>query len=231
MKVLITSGGTTEPIDEVRGISNFATGSLGKFAAEKFLQAVMKSFYWLDYRQFSQKMLLFLLIFQLKEPKTFISKMEKLVSKMDVVIHSMAVSDYRPVYMTGLENFSGSLSVDELLDYRPEQVGKISSKSDHQIMLLEKTPKIISYIKKWNPKVLLFGFKLLVDVENSELLHVAREKLLTTEADFILANDLKNIEGQKHKALLVSKNEVTALDTKSEIADSLLKISEELKND
>lgn len=70
-----------------------------------------------------------------------------------------------------------------------------------------------------------------MDVENSELLHVAREKLLTTEADFILANDLKNIEGQKHKALLVSKNEVTALDTKSEIADSLLKISEELKND
>lgn len=66
-------------------------------------------------------------------------------------------------------------------------------------------------------------------MENSELLHVAREKLLTTEADFILANDLKNIEGQKHKALLVSKNEVTALDTKSEIADSLLKISEELK--
>ncbi|MDN6717948.1 MAG: phosphopantothenate--cysteine ligase, partial [Lactococcus lactis] len=39
MKVLITSGGTTEPIDEVRGISNFATGSLGKLAAEKFLQA------------------------------------------------------------------------------------------------------------------------------------------------------------------------------------------------
>ena len=39
MKVLITSGGTTEPIDNVRGISNFATGSLGKVTAEKFLNA------------------------------------------------------------------------------------------------------------------------------------------------------------------------------------------------
>ena len=39
MKVLITSGGTTEPIDNVRGISNFATGSLGKVTAENFLNA------------------------------------------------------------------------------------------------------------------------------------------------------------------------------------------------
>ncbi|MDM5144321.1 hypothetical protein ICE98_01397 [Lactococcus lactis] len=98
-------------------------------------------------------------------------------------------------------------------------------------MLLEKTPKIISYIKEWNPNVLLFGFKLLVGVEKSELLPVAREKLLTNHADFILANDLKNIEGQKHKALLVSKNHEITLKTKAEIADRLLKTSEELKND
>ncbi|MDR9868532.1 phosphopantothenate--cysteine ligase [Lactococcus cremoris] len=231
MKVLITSGGTTEPIDEVRGISNFATGSLGKLAAEKFLQAGHEVFLLAGLQAILPENDALLTHIPIEGTKDLYQQMEKLVPKMDVVIHSMAVSDYRPVYMIGLENFSGSLSVDELLDYRPEQVGKISSKSDHQIMLLEKTPKIISYIKKWNPKALLFGFKLLVGVENSELLHVAREKLLTTGADFILANDLKNIEGQKHKALLVSKNEVTALDTKSEIADSLLKISEELKND
>ncbi|HBC90535.1 MAG TPA: phosphopantothenate--cysteine ligase, partial [Lactococcus sp.] len=38
MKILITAGGTTEPIDTVRGITNFATGSLGKFTAEEFLE-------------------------------------------------------------------------------------------------------------------------------------------------------------------------------------------------
>ena len=37
MKTLITSGGTTEKIDSVRGITNHATGSLGKYIA-KFLK-------------------------------------------------------------------------------------------------------------------------------------------------------------------------------------------------
>ncbi len=46
-------------------------------------------------------------------------------------------------YMTGLENFTDKFSKEELLNFRPEKVGKISSKSDYQIMLLEKTPKII----------------------------------------------------------------------------------------
>ena len=39
MHILITSGGTTEQIDDVRGITNFATGKLGKILAEQFLTA------------------------------------------------------------------------------------------------------------------------------------------------------------------------------------------------
>lgn len=49
-------------------------------------------------------------------------------------------------------------------------------------------------------KCFTFGFKLLVGVEKSELLSVAREKLLTNHADFILANDLENIHGNDHQA-------------------------------
>ena len=37
MKILITSGGTTEKIDDVRGITNHSTGYLGKEIAELFL--------------------------------------------------------------------------------------------------------------------------------------------------------------------------------------------------
>ena len=37
MKILITSGGTTEKIDAVRGITNHSTGYLGKEIAELFL--------------------------------------------------------------------------------------------------------------------------------------------------------------------------------------------------
>lgn len=50
--------------------------------------------------------------------------MKNLVPDMDVVIHSMAVSDYRPIYMTGLENFTDKFSKEELLNFRPEKLGK-----------------------------------------------------------------------------------------------------------
>ena len=43
--------------------------------------------------------------------------------------------------------------------------------------------------------------------------------------------DLENIHGNDHQAFLVSKNHEITLETKAEIADRLLKTSEELKND
>ena len=231
MKVLITSGGTTEPIDNVRGISNFATGSLGKVTAENFLNAGHEVYLLAGLQAKLPEFTDRLTYIPIEGTHDLYEQMKNLVPDMDVVIHSMAVSDYRPIYMTGLENFTDKFSKEELLNFRPEKVGKISSKSDYQIMLLEKTPKIISYIKEWNPNVLLFGFKLLVGVEKSELLSVAREKLLTNHADFILANDLENTHGNDHQAFLVSKNHEITLKTKAEIADRLLKTSEELKND
>ena len=36
INVLITSGGTVEKIDAVRGITNFSTGKLGSLLAESF---------------------------------------------------------------------------------------------------------------------------------------------------------------------------------------------------
>ena len=75
--------------------------------------------------------------------------------------------------------------------------------------------------------VALFISLMLLDLHDGE----AREKLLTNHADFILANDLENIQGNDHRAFLVSKNHEIALETKAEIADRLLKTSEELKND
>jgi hypothetical protein len=39
MNILITAGGTVEPIDNVRGISNFATGRLGGMIADNLAHA------------------------------------------------------------------------------------------------------------------------------------------------------------------------------------------------
>ena len=39
MNILITSGGTSEKIDQVRSITNHSTGQLGKIISKRFLEA------------------------------------------------------------------------------------------------------------------------------------------------------------------------------------------------
>lgn len=100
----------------------------------------------------------------------------------------------------------------------------VSRKSHLHLIIrffFEKTPKVISYVKQWNPNIKLVGFKLLVNVPQEELIKVARASLVKNHADYILANDLVDIQTGMHKALLISNNEVASADTKEAIADLL----------
>ncbi len=220
MKLLITSGGTTEPIDAVRGITNHSTGQLGKLVAETFLKhqhevtlvttkAAVKP-------ATSDK----LTIIEIKTVKDLMTVLEEQVPHHDLLIHSMAVSDYTPVYMTDFDEVAQAENLDRFLTYQNGEQ-KISSQSEHQVLFLKKTPKVIAYVKKWNPQIKLIGFKLLVNVSEEELVKVAHESLRKNKADYILANDLANIQPGQHKALLVSEKEVVAANTKEAIASLL----------
>lgn len=144
------------------------------------------------------------------------------VKTADAIVHSMAVSDYTPIYMTDFKKVTNTKHLEDLL-LKNNQSPKISSQSDYQVLFLKKTPKVIQYIKQWNPSIKLFGFKLLVDVSKEELIKVAQKSLLTNHADFILANDLKDITNTQHKALLISEKEITPVNTKEEIANLIRK--------
>lgn len=229
MKVLITSGGTTEPIDNVRGINNFATGALGKMTAECFLNAGHQVILLLGDKALHPNQNDDLTIIPIKGTQQLYDQMKRLVPDVDVVVHTMAVSDYRPVYMTGFDNLPEALTKKKLIEFRPGREKKISSQSEYQIMLLEKTPKIISFIKDWNPHVILFGFKLLAGVSETELLRVATDKIISNRADFIIANDLEKISKTKHEALLISADSSVSpfrMTTKQEIAEKILSTAE-----
>ena len=230
MNILITSGGTTEPIDAVRGISNFASGRLGKICAETFLAAGHQVFLLAGKNALLPEPQANLTVITIGDTQMLLETMQKLISQVDVVIHSMAVSDYRPVYMTDLESLPQPLTQEALKAFRPQgQAKKISSKPDYQLILLEKTPKIISMIKKWKPEIQLFGFKLLAGVSTDELLSVAREKLVSNQADYIIANDSEKIQGDAHEAWLVSAHDQEKLLTKQAIAQKILQKVEEAK--
>ena len=147
--------------------------------------------------------------------------MKDKVTDYQVIIHSMAVSDYTPVYMTGFDEVQASQDLTEFLDKKNQET-KISSKEDVQVLFLKKNPKIISLIKEWNPKIHLIGFKLLVGVSQEHLIQIARESLEKNQADLIVANDLTQISSEQHKAYLVEKNSFQTAMSKHEITDLLL---------
>lgn len=221
MKIIITSGGTSEVIDQVRAITNHATGTLGKIIAEQALarghevtlvttkQAVKPTFH------------PHLTIVEITNVESLKETLEPLVKTHQVLIHSMAVSDYTPVYMTGLDEVRETEDITSLLEKKNTET-KISSKADYQVLFLKKTPKVISHVKQWNPGIQLIGFKLLVDVPKEELFAVARDSIQRNNADYILANDLVDITADKHLGYLVSQTEAIPAETKQDIAQLIL---------
>ncbi|HEL9629693.1 TPA: phosphopantothenate--cysteine ligase [Streptococcus suis] len=225
MKLLITSGGTSEAIDQVRAITNHASGNLGKIIAEQALRIGHEVTLVTTKQAVKPEPQQNLTIIEISNVESLQSTLEPLVKTHHALIHSMAVSDYTPVYMTGLEEVQSTEDIASLLDKKNAE-SKISSKDDYQVLFLKKTPKVISYVKKWNPSIKLIGFKLLVDVPKEELFAVARQSIERNGADYILANDLTDIKGNQHIAYLLDKISEVKANTKEEIAQLILETLE-----
>ena len=217
MKLLITSGGTSEKIDQVRSITNHSTGKLGALIADSFLAQGDQVTLITTRNAIKPAAHPNLTIQIIENVQELFEMMKPLVKTHDVLIHSMAISDYTPIYMTGFEQITTSQDLTEFLNKTNKQ-SKISSKDNYQVLFLKQTPKIISQVKKWNPNIRLIGFKLLVDVSKEELLTVARASLTKNQAEIIVANDLSDISDNQHHAYLVKINSVIKADTKEEIA-------------
>ena len=221
MKLLITSGGTSEKIDQVRSITNHSTGKLGALIADSFLAQGDQVTLITTQNAIKPAAHPNLTIQIIENVQELFEMMKPLVKTHDVLIHSMAVSDYTPIYMTGFEQITTSQDLTEFLNKTNKQ-SKISSKDNYQVLFLKQTPKIISQVKKWNPNIRLIGFKLLVNVSKEELLTVARASLTKNQAEIIVANDLSDISDNQHHAYLVKINSVIKADTKEEIAQQLV---------
>ena len=221
MKILVTSGGTSEAIDRVRSITNHSTGRLGLVITEALIKAGHEVCLITTSQAVRPASHPNLKIIEIKNTLDLLEEMRNLVKDYQVLIHSMAVSDYTPVYMTSIDELQASQDLSEFLTKHNTET-KISSKEEAQILFLKKNPKIISLVKEWNPKIHLIGFKLLVDVSREYLIQIALESLEKNQADLIVANDLTQISSDQHKAYLVEKNIYQTAYSKQEIAELLL---------
>lgn len=224
--IIITAGGTSEKIDEVRVISNFSSGRLGLAVADAFLESqsagVGKIYYLCDRNTIvpSDKRIE---VVRVMGVQGLLEALKDLLTteKIDAVIHAMAVSDYTVKMVTTL----GAVRAGE--ENNPEKQltdGKISSEIEDPVIILEKTPKAIGEIKKLQPSTVLVGFKLLTDVPVDVLIQTGYGLLQKNGCDMVLANDLTEITGEKHVGYLIEKNgKYERLTTKKEIAEAIVR--------
>ena len=209
MKIIITAGGTTESIDQVRSIVNKSTGKLGSLIAEEFSKENVDIVYLCSANSIRPNIKNIKIIETITDLENAITSLLQ-KGDIDAFVHAMAVSDYS---VEGIETGAGIL----------KPTAKISSENETLKLVLKKNKKIIKMIKELSPKTMLIGFKLLVDVSEKELLDVGYETLQKNKCTYVLANDLTDITDKNHKAILIDtgKNFVR-LETKNEIAKTIV---------
>ncbi|MCB0366542.1 MAG: bifunctional phosphopantothenoylcysteine decarboxylase/phosphopantothenate--cysteine ligase CoaBC [Bdellovibrionaceae bacterium] len=218
-RILITAGGTREPIDGVRFLTNFSTGRTGVYLAERLaerghqvtllksgLSPLTHSSAGLTSRTFDSFADLKSQMADLLKSKSF-----------DVILQAAAVSDFS---VDHVENPDGTVV---------KTSGKIPSGHDVNIKLVPN-PKLISMVRDWstNKEIKVVGFKL-TNTKSEDARQAAVRRLLSQSGpDYVVANDLGEISDHQHPFQVYNPSSLVGSGkTKSEMASFLIRLIEE----
>ena len=169
-KVLITAGPSREAIDSIRYLSNKSSGRMGielaKEASARGADVLLVA------GECMVKIPDYINTIHVESADDFtkIIKDELSYSNYDMFISAAAVSDYKPV---------------DFIE------GKISSDSVEKLnVIMHLTPKILNVARRKDYKLFIIAFKAEMNVSRTELIDRAYNRLLKSEADLIVANDV-----------------------------------------
>jgi len=176
MKLLITAGGTREPIDRVRAITNTSTGATGIALAGE-LTAIGHSVELLrSTNAIAPPPSLALPSQTFTTTASLEAALRERLARgdIDVVIMAAAVADYRPAEPV----FS-----------------KIDSDAEELTLRLARVPKLLPQLRSMSPRPLrVIGFKLTVGASESERLDAVDAQFKSSTVDAVVHNDLSEIE-------------------------------------
>lgn len=225
-KYVITSGGISEKIDNVRKITNASSGKLGMTIANHLLESKSDiTIYYVCSKNALRPSNMRVKIIEVAGTLDLKDKVESLLKneKIDYFIHTMAVADYMVDYVTTVDKMKKSFLNNSDMEVIKDT--KISSYENNLVLVLKPTPKIISLIKKESPLTYLVGFKLLDGVSKKELIEVAKRLRDKNKCDLVVANDLENIRNKEHKAYIIDKEDkVVEASDKEDIAKKLVRM-------
>lgn len=174
MNCLVTAGPSIEPIDDVRRLTNNATGHLGCRLADALAQTGHRVTLFLSdtARHRPRKKSVRIIAFNTAED---LRRQLRAAStkRISAIYHTAAVSDFR---ITNIRKATG------------EKIkgGKIPS--DHFLAELKPTPKIIRQLRIWFPKTHITGWKFEVEGTRETALAKAREQIRQCRTDACVVN-------------------------------------------
>ncbi len=214
-RIMVTSGGTREYIDDVRVVTNISTGALGvKIAEDLFTQGAEVFFV------FGKQSYLpspprgidstsRISTFGIVTAHDLMETMESLVKgfKIDAVVHAAAVSDFT-FKRDGAVKLSSS-SADDFINYMRDTI--------------TPNPKIIKKIKTWRRGITLVGFKFTVGSTYDEQYEAGRKLVQGCDADAVLINDKEDMtRSGKHLGHLLVDSVMHPLEGKPGISRTIV---------
>lgn len=217
VKILITAGGTQEPIDTVRTITNLSSGRTGVVLAETLVQ--MGFDVTLLQAHGSAKTELVPNKEYFTSFQSLDEKMKELLSTEDFshVIHAAAVSDY---------------SVDSIevegKTYRPFEVKKMSSQVESMNIHLKRNHKIVDRLKSYskNKNIQVVAFKLTSHASAEEKQAAVDKLFKSSRADYVVHNDLTDIDivNRTHKFTLINSQGSVVCESTARLASELIQV-------
>ncbi len=175
IQVLITAGGTSEPIDDIRVITNKSTGKTASILADHLVESGLEITFLHSENALKPRNPTNLVSFS-----TFADLRQKLKTELqktsyDWIIHAAAVSDYS-------------------VKYSP---GKLNSDADEITLTLTKNPKLIEEIKLICPNAKLVGFKLTSNLGPMAITEKVQKLFLQANCDYVVQNDWSDLKNNK----------------------------------
>jgi phosphopantothenoylcysteine decarboxylase/phosphopantothenate--cysteine ligase len=205
-KILVSAGGTYEEIDAVRGITNRSSGKMGlEIAREAFIQGADVTMITGGMDVTVPKIIENISVESTEQME---DELKKFLPENDVFISAAAVSDF---------------TVERSLNKKSDKI----SSGEYLTLQLKPLPKILNSVKQINPNIFLVGFKAEYNVSEEKLISLAHERIRTSGANFIVANDV-SVEGagfgsDKNQVIIVDGDTFTVpLTSKTEIGQKII---------
>ncbi|CAB4243842.1 Phosphopantothenoylcysteine synthetase/decarboxylase [Methylacidimicrobium sp. AP8] len=176
MRIVVTCGPSSEPIDRVRRLTNASTGSLGLFLAAVFAKAGHQVVCFRGTGAAAQPPAPDFPIRPFTTTEDLARELRALAREqpVDALFHAAALSDFR---VGSIEDAGG----------RSVAAGKLGSDSSYRLLLLP-APKLLPQLRPLFPRALLTGWKFEVDGDRAAALARGKQQLLAAGTDMCVVN-------------------------------------------